>query len=98
MITDYSSVFFDFAYMRKPVIFYQFDEKKFREKQYEEGFFDYHDTILGDWVASLSDVLDLLEKHIKDKNNDVDETVIRRFFPLWDDHNSERIYKAIKKC
>ena len=98
MVTDYSSVFFDFAYMRKPVIFYQFDEKKFREKQYEEGFFDYHDTILGDWVASLSDVLDLLEKHIKDKNNDVDETVIRRFFPLWDDHNSERIYKAIKKC
>ena len=26
MVTDYSSVFFDFAYMKKPIVFYQFDE------------------------------------------------------------------------
>ena len=27
LITDYSSVYFDIAYMRKPIIFYQFDEE-----------------------------------------------------------------------
>ena len=29
MITDYSSVFFDMVYMKKPVIFYQFDEENY---------------------------------------------------------------------
>ncbi len=41
MITDFSSVGIDFAYMKKPVIYYQFDEKRFREAQYGEGYFDY---------------------------------------------------------
>lgn len=29
LITDFSSVFFDFAYMKKPVIYYQFDRDKY---------------------------------------------------------------------
>lgn len=41
LITDYSSVFMDFAYMRKPIIYYQFDKEEYREKQYTEGYFKY---------------------------------------------------------
>ena len=33
MITDYSSVALDFAYMKKPVIYYQFDIERFRKKK-----------------------------------------------------------------
>ena len=51
LITDYSSVFFDFAYMCKPIIFYQFDENEFRQKQYGEGYFDYHKSIFGEWAG-----------------------------------------------
>ena len=36
MITDYSSVYFDMFYMKKPVVFYQFDEEEFRSFHYEE--------------------------------------------------------------
>ena len=34
LITDYSSVSFDFSYMKKPVIFYHFDVKNSLEKVY----------------------------------------------------------------
>lgn len=41
MITDYSSVFVDFSYMRKPVVFDQTDVAVFRGEHYRDGLFDY---------------------------------------------------------
>ena len=32
LITDFSSVFFDYGYMEKPMIFYQFDKESFRQQ------------------------------------------------------------------
>ena len=47
LITDYSSVAFDFAYMKKPVIFYQYDKFQYMRSykvndryQYEENMFE----------------------------------------------------------
>ena len=33
MITDYSSVAFDFSFLNKPVIYYQFDRNEFLGKE-----------------------------------------------------------------
>lgn len=33
LITDYSSIFFDFALLKKPIILFQFDEKEYKEKR-----------------------------------------------------------------
>ena len=96
MVTDYSSVFFDFSYMRKPVIFYQFDEVEFREKQYAQGYFDYHNTVLGKWAGDESQVIKLIAENLEKGIPFIDENVIREFFPLWDKNNSERIYNTIK--
>ena len=96
MITDYSSVFFDFSYMRKPVIFYQFDEELFRQKQYGEGFFDYKNTVLGEWAGTLDETLDKLEKDLENGISLCPEETVRSFFPLWDTNNSERIYNEIR--
>lgn len=41
LITDYSSVFFDFAYQLKPVIYYQFGYDEYRAGHYQEGYFSY---------------------------------------------------------
>ncbi len=37
LITDYSTVAFDFSYMEKPVMFYQFDRNRFYGEHYNEG-------------------------------------------------------------
>lgn len=98
MITDYSSVALDFAYMLKPVIYYQFDENRFREAQYERGYFDYRTCGLGEWTDHEEDVIKLVEKSIQ-LNFAVNEAFRnshQSFFPLYDDHNCARIYQKLR--
>ena len=96
MITDYSSVFFDFSYMKKPVLFYQFDESEFREKQYAEGFFDYKNTPLGKWTDNKDALLGYLEEELKKGLLPLDDSAVESVFPLWDNENCKRIYREIK--
>lgn len=41
LITDFSSIQFDFAYMLKPEIYYQFDEARYWGTHHDRGYFDY---------------------------------------------------------
>lgn len=97
LITDYSSVFVDFAYMRKPVLFYQFDEKEFRAKQYAEGYLDYHNTVLGKWAGELNDLLPMIEELLSGQYKLLDKDTVEKFFPYHDDRNCSRTYTAIKE-
>jgi len=97
MITDYSSVFFDFVYMKKPVIFYQFDKEEFRRHQYNEGYFKYEDNEISEWSDNLNDVLKLIESSIKNEFKVKNEKVYERYFDVTDKKNSEKIFEAIKK-
>lgn len=95
LITDYSSVFFDFSYMRKPVIFYQFDEEEFRLRHLQEGYFNYHDTVLGKWTDTQEGLCALLKEQLAAGMPLLAEETVRSFFPLWDTQNSERVYAEI---
>lgn len=99
LITDYSSVAFDFAYMKKPIIYYQFDESLYYKKHYERGYFDYDKMGFGRKVNDVSDLLFEIKKII---NNgfDVDEKYLKHideFFVYRDNKNCERVYKCIEK-
>ena len=98
LITDYSSVFFDIAYMKKPSIFYQFDEEKYRKYHYQQGWFDYHRTSFGKSCRKSEQVLDEIEKIIYNnfEVNDVFLEEHKRTFPLYDTNNSQRIYEILK--
>lgn len=97
MITDYSSVALDFAYMKKPVIYYQFDEERFRKAQYGEGYYSYRDSGLGVVTNTLEDTVSELKKIIERDFglSDSGLKAHREFFPVWDDKNNERIYKEL---
>lgn len=96
MVTDYSSVFFDFAYMCKPVIFYQFDEAEYREKQYQQGFFDYKNNRFSLWTGDEDDLLETIEEVIKGKYITIDDKYVNREFAHTCELYSEKIYNEIK--
>lgn len=98
LVTDYSSVFLDMVYMKKPVIFYQFDEEKYRKYQYDEGYFDYHNTSFGNSYKKYLDVCNKIEEYAK-RNFEVDQNFIdehKATFKYWDINNSRRVYEAIQ--
>lgn len=99
LITDYSSVFFDFAYMEKPVLYYQFDEAEFRAHHYAQGYFDYRRDGFGEVVTDETALLDLIEHYLAENCHlkPIYQQKINGFFPLHDDKNCERIYTEIIK-
>lgn len=98
MITDYSSVSLDFAYMKKSLIYYQFDHEKFRYAQYGEGYFSYERDGFGPVVYCEDQLLKSLEEMIKCDfvNPEIYVNRHQDFFELWDTQNCERTYQAIK--
>lgn len=96
MITDYSSVYMDFAYMEKPVIYFQFDYKEYREKQYKDGYFDYKKDGFGPICENVNDVV---ESFIGIYEKGIDKKYKKRmidFFEIKDQKNCERIYNLLK--
>lgn len=96
LITDYSSVFMDFAYMDKPFILYQFDYEKYRKFHQGVGYFDYKNEF-GLWCDTQSQLLHLLRAEIK-KGLSVDDDYLQKihsFFPFRDQRNCERVFNAI---
>ena len=99
MITDYSSVFFDMVYMKKPVIFYQFDYDEFRKYDYGEGYFDYKKSKFGCWCESADDVVNELTNMINMKFKVTDQYVqeYMNTFQYCDSMNSERLVHILKR-
>lgn len=99
LITDYSSVFFDFAYMRKPCVYYHFDFEDFYGKHYEKGNFDYETDGFGeiakDEETLISEILRILENGMKPEEKYLSR--MNAYFPLYDRNNCERIYRELIK-
>lgn len=97
MITDYSSVAFDFVYMKKPVIYYQFDEEKFFNEHYKKGYFDHRSIGFGPVVVQQEDLFNEVYKlmandmHLSNKYLDR----VEDFFIPYDSSNSKRILDKI---
>lgn len=99
LITDYSSIAMDFAYMGKPLSYYQFDYEKFREKHYSEGYFSYEADGFGPVCHTKEELMDVLlacagngfsEEEIYEKRR-------REFFTLKDRDNCKRNFEAIRE-
>lgn len=97
LITDYSSVAFDFAYMKKPVIYFQFDEEEYYSKHYPKGYFSYINDGFGKCCIEEDEVIKELEKIISLGCNmeKCYEDRVEQFFEYRDINNCKRIYEAI---
>lgn len=98
MITDYSSVAFDFAYLKKPVIYSQFDEESFYQNHsWGKGYFTYREDGFGPITTSVDETVDTLIDYIKHDCQMREEYVkkVDDFFAYTDRNNRKRIYDAI---
>ena len=99
LITDYSSILFDFSYMRKPELLYQFDENEFYGKHYQRSYFDHRrdgfGTVCENENELVTNILNVCENKFSLSNQFKEN--IDKFFTIYDDSNCERIYQAIVK-
>ncbi|WP_294954100.1 CDP-glycerol glycerophosphotransferase family protein [uncultured Eubacterium sp.] len=96
MVTDYSTIAFDFAYLKKPIVYTQFDKEEFYETQtYDKGFFEYEDDGFGPVCYDLDSAVDALIKIIDNdcKNDYIDR--VENFFVNIDKNNSKRVIDAV---
>ncbi len=97
LVTDYSSVFFDFAYMKKPIIYYQFDYEKYRKGQYQEGYYSYLDNGFGPIVYNESNLMTEIEKLFNNKliMSEIYQKRVDSFYSFNDNRNCERTFDAV---
>lgn len=95
MVTDYSGVQFDFAYMRKPILYYHPSELP---PHYDESTaYVYKRDAFGPLIDNHEELVNQLCEYMKGKCKMKQEYVERvdSFFAYKDFNNCERIYKTI---
>lgn len=95
LISDYSSVAFDIALLKKPVLYYQFDKDTFFKTHLQSGYFDYEKNGFGAVCKNLNELLNELLKNKKCELKEPFLSRARAFFAFNDGKNCERIYKEI---
>lgn len=91
MITDYSGVQFDFAYMRKPIIYYHTPKLP---PHYEEGGLDYETQGFGEICTEHEELVARLCEYMREECRMTEKYRERvdKFFAYSDHNNCQRIY------
>ena len=94
LITDFSSIYFDFAYLKKPVIYYQPND----DYHYNTGYFDYKSMGFGETISNETKLLNKINYYL---SNDCQmepkyQERVENFFKYDDKNNSKRVYEWIK--
>ena len=96
LITDYSSVFFDYANLRRPIIFYVYDLDEYRDEL--RGFyFNLEDEAPGPLTKTTNEVIEQINKFMENENQFSErfDEFYNRFCHLEDGKASERVVKLI---
>lgn len=99
MVTDYSSTVMDFVYLKKPVVYAQFDKEEFfASHTYTEGYFDYERDGFGPVCYDLDSTVNAMIRMIENdcRLEPEYEERINRFFAYTDDQNCRRTVEAIR--
>ena len=99
VVTDYSSAVFDFAYMRRPVIYAQFDHDEFFSggHVFTEGYFDYERDGFGEVETHLEGTVDRIIEYMENGCRMKEKYRERadRFFAFSDRNNCRRVYEKL---
>jgi CDP-glycerol glycerophosphotransferase (TagB/SpsB family)/glycosyltransferase involved in cell wall biosynthesis len=97
LVTDYSSVAFDFAYLKKPVIYYHYSTDY--HFNINESYFDYETMGFGEVCRNEDDLVDQIIEYMQNecRLKKRYEMRINAYFLFGDKNNCMRVYDAIKR-
>ncbi len=93
LITDYSSVFFDFANLKKPIIFYMYDLEKYKGEL--RGFYINLDELPGKIAKNEEELIDEIHKIKEFEYDEKYEQFNKKFNYLDDGQASKRV---VEEC
>ena len=98
LITDYSSVFFDYANLKRPIIFYTYDLEKY-ENVLRGFYIDIHSEVPGPLVYTTEEVIDKIKdiNLLKEEYKEKYEQFYNRFCSIEDGNASKRIVESVWK-
>lgn len=101
VITDYSSAVFDFAYLYKPVLYYQQDVNEFFSGGHicSSGYFNYEKDGFGEVEYTAKELVDRIIEYMKNgcQLKEYYRERIEKTFPYHDKDNCKRVYEEIIK-
>lgn len=97
LITDYSSIYFDYLLANKPIIFAPFDYEEYIKKD-RELYYDYDEVTPGPKCRKWDEVLEWVGKFKENPDFYAEERkkIRDEFHKYQDGKNCERVYKRIK--
>ena len=96
LVTDYSSCFFDYLLLNRPIVHYIYDYKSYSE--FGRGlYFDIKDVVCGDTPMNENDLIISLGNNLSDPQKDMNLRSERKHkFLTYEDKNScEKLYNII---
>lgn len=95
LVTDYSSIFFDFSYLKKPLIYYQYGNDYHYDS--DNGYFQYETMGFGPVIKEEDELVDKLIEYMDTGcvMEDVYKERVDKFFKYHDHNNSKRCYDWI---
>lgn len=97
MITDYSSVAWDFLYLKKPVIMYQYDLNDYQK--YRGSYIDFNTFEFGDIIYYEVDLIAKIIQYINDDFifSKAKSNLHKKYFEFYDKNNSQRVFTEIQE-
>lgn len=97
LITDYSSIAFDYLLLNRPIVYSAFDLSEYLN--HDRGFyFDFDGLTPGDKASNWTEMISILKKNLKEPN--LHETERKKVSSLcnkfYDNNSSARCYEAIQ--
>lgn len=96
LITDYSSVYFDFLLLKRPILFFDYDYEEYSGNM--GGFvYNYHEVATGEKVKTQSELEQTLASLLQgnDTYHEMRQAVLNQFYTFHDAHSSRRITEAL---
>jgi CDP-glycerol glycerophosphotransferase len=95
LVTDYSSVFFDYANLRRPIVFYMYDLAEYAEDI--RGFYLDLSELPGPIVRTEADLIEAIRTSVTSdpSSDDHYRHFLEKFAPLDDGHASERVIERM---